>query len=124
MPQFRLQGTAFMGFALASRCPFLEYALVRRYYQLPSLTSLAVFEASARHLNFARAAAELNVTRGAVSRQIKALEDEVGMPLFNRESDGILLTPEGEDLYAVLPVASAKPPRPCTGSGQASARSR
>ena len=76
--------------------------MVRRYYQLPSLTSLAVFESSARHLNFSRAASELNVTRGAVSRQIKTLEDEVGVPLFNRDGEGILLTPEGEDLYGVL----------------------
>ena len=40
--------------------------MVRRYYDLPSLTTLAVFEASARHLSFKLAAAELNVTPGAV----------------------------------------------------------
>ncbi|TIT59280.1 MAG: LysR family transcriptional regulator, partial [Mesorhizobium sp.] len=53
--------------------------MVRRYYDLPSLTALAVFEASARHLSFKLAAAELNVTPGAVSRQIKAIEDELGV---------------------------------------------
>src|SRR5215475_12139870 len=76
--------------------------MVRRYYDLPSLTALAVFEASARHLSFKLAAAELNVTPGAVSRQIKAIEDELGVPLFARLSTGVALTSAGEDLYRVL----------------------
>lgn len=76
--------------------------MVKRFYNLPSLTALAVFEASARHLSFKLAAAELNVTTGAVSRQIKAVEDEIGVPLFTRSSTGVELTAGGEDLYAVL----------------------
>ena len=48
------------------------------------------------------AAAELNVTPGAVSRQLKALEDELGTPLFHREVSGLRLTSQGEDLYSVL----------------------
>ena len=76
--------------------------MVRRYYDLPSLTALAVFEASARHLSFKLAAAELNVTPGAVSKQIKAIEDELGMPLFVRLGVGVSLTSAGEDLYGVL----------------------
>jgi len=76
--------------------------MVRRYYDLPSLTALAVFEASARHLSFKLAAAELNVTPGAVSKQIKFIEDELGMPLFSRLGAGVSLTTGGEDLYAVL----------------------
>ena len=76
--------------------------MVRRYYDLPSLTALAVFEASARHLSFKLAAAELNVTPGAVSKQIKAIEDELGMPLFVRSGAGVSLTTAGEDLYGVL----------------------
>lgn len=76
--------------------------MVRRYYDLPSLTALAVFEASARHLSFKLAAAELNVTPGAVSKQIKAIEDELGMPLFIRQGAGVSLTNSGEDLYGVL----------------------
>ena len=76
--------------------------MVRRYYNLPSLTSLAVFESCARHMNFKLAAEELNVTRGAISRQIKALEEEAGAPLFHRGSDGVVLTADGEALYAVL----------------------
>ena len=76
--------------------------MVRRYYNLPSLTALAVFEASARHMNFNQAGMELNVTRSAVSRQIKALEAELGVSLFDREAKGVQLTAEGERLYAVL----------------------
>jgi DNA-binding transcriptional LysR family regulator len=77
--------------------------MVRRYYDLPSLTSLAIFEAAARHLSFKRAAAELNITTGAVSKQIKAIEDELGVPLFVRGANvGVSLTPAGEDLYGVL----------------------
>ena len=60
--------------------------MVRRYYDLPSLTALAIFEAAARHLSFKIAAAELNVTPGAISKQIKAIEDELGVPLFVRNS--------------------------------------
>lgn len=76
--------------------------MVRRYYDLPSLTALAIFEASARHLSFKLAAAELNVTPGAVSKQIKAIEDELGVPLFTRLGTGVALTSAGEDLYSVL----------------------
>ncbi len=76
--------------------------MVRRYYNLPSLTALAAFEACARHMSQKLAATELNVTPGAVSRQIKALEDELGTPLFHREASGVSLTPSGEDLYGVL----------------------
>ncbi|MFS8112646.1 LysR substrate-binding domain-containing protein [Rhizobium jaguaris] len=82
--------------------------MVRRFYDLPSLTTLAVFEASARHLSFKLAASELNVTPGAVSRQIKAIEDEVGAPLFVRHAKGVALTPEGEELYSVLASGFSK----------------
>lgn len=76
--------------------------MVRRYYSLPSLTALAAFEASARHMSLKQAASELNVTPGAVSHQIKAVEDEIGVPLFDRKAGGVRLTAEGEQLYAVL----------------------
>ena len=76
--------------------------MVSRYYNLPSLTALAVFEASARHLSFKDAARELNVTPGAVSRQIRILEDEAGTLLFKRVHRGVVLTSSGEDLFAVL----------------------
>ena len=75
---------------------------VRRYYDLPSLTALASFEAAARHLSVKAAAEELNVTPGAVSRQIKALEAELGLALFTRLHRGLALTREGEELAGVL----------------------
>lgn len=76
--------------------------MVRRYYNLPSLTALAAFEASARHVSFKDAARELNVTPGAVSRQIKSLEEEAGTALFERVHRGVVLTPQGEELFGVL----------------------
>ena len=80
----------------------------RQYYNLPPLTALAVFEAAARHLSFKRAAAELGVTPGAVSKQIRVIEDELGTSLFVRLGAGVSLTPAGEDLYGVLSSAFAK----------------
>jgi DNA-binding transcriptional LysR family regulator len=82
--------------------------MVYRYYRLPSLTSLAAFEAAARHRSMHRAAAELNVTPGAVSRQIKALEEELGVPLFRRTPTGLTLTADAEALYAVLSQAFSR----------------
>jgi LysR family transcriptional regulator, glycine cleavage system transcriptional activator len=59
---------------------------------LPPLNALRAFEAAARHLSFTSAAAELNVTQAAVSHQIKALEDRLGLKLFRRVGRGLLLT--------------------------------
>lgn len=74
----------------------------RRFYDLPPFTTLSAFEAAARHLSFKNAAVELSVTPGAVSHQIKALEGELGTPLFRRRHRGVELTPEGEALYETL----------------------
>jgi DNA-binding transcriptional LysR family regulator len=76
--------------------------MVRRHYDLPSLNALAAFEAAARHLSLTRAAAELNVTPGAVSKQVKALEQEIGRPLFLRLHRAIELTPEGHAVFQSL----------------------
>ncbi|RUM06759.1 LysR substrate-binding domain-containing protein [Rhizobium chutanense] len=76
--------------------------MVRRFYGLPSLTALATFEAAARHGNFTLAAAELNVTTGAVSRQIKSIEQEIGVALFVRTGKGVMLTAPAEELYRAL----------------------
>lgn len=65
---------------------------------LPSLDLLPGFEAAARHLSFTKAAAELFITQSAVSRQIKTLEDELGVTLFVRMNRALALTPEGEAL--------------------------
>ncbi|MEC7258453.1 MAG: LysR family transcriptional regulator, partial [Pseudomonadota bacterium] len=51
---------------------------------LPPLTALRAFDAAARHMSFARAADELNVTPAALSFQIKSLEDHFGQPQFHR----------------------------------------
>jgi DNA-binding transcriptional LysR family regulator len=67
---------------------------------LPPLNSLRAFEAAARHLSFTRAAEELNVTQAAVSHQVKALEERIGVKLFRRLTRGLLLT---EDGHALLP---------------------
>lgn len=64
---------------------------------LPSTQALLCFEAAARHQSFTRAAQELALTQGAVSRQVAALEDLVGVPLFRRSQHGMVLTPAGAD---------------------------
>ncbi|HYD65676.1 transcriptional regulator GcvA [Azospirillum sp.] len=64
--------------------------------QLPSLNGLRAFEAAARHLSFTRAAEELNVTQSAVSHQIRALEDRLGVRLFRRLNQTLLLTDAGQ----------------------------
>jgi LysR family glycine cleavage system transcriptional activator len=63
--------------------------------KLPPLNALPSFEAAARHLNFSRAAEELNVTHGAVSRAIKTLEDQLGVLLFERATRSVRLTAVG-----------------------------
>lgn len=72
--------------------------------RLPPLNGLRVFEAAARHMSFTRAAEELNVTQAAVSHQIKALEEQVGLPLFRRLNRALILTEEGQ---ALLPAVRA-----------------
>jgi len=64
---------------------------------LPPLNALKSFEAAARHQSFTRAAHELCVTQGAVSHQVKALEAELGLKLFNRERQGLAITDAGHD---------------------------
>jgi LysR family glycine cleavage system transcriptional activator len=62
------------------------------------LNALRVFEAAARRVSFTAAAEELNITPGAVSRQIKALEAELGVRLFDRFNRAVRLTPAGARL--------------------------
>lgn len=69
---------------------------------LPSLNAVRVFASAARLLSFTAAAEELSVTQGAVSRQIKLLEDQLGQPLFERAGPKLRLTSAGE---YYLPVA-------------------
>src|SRR6201995_6171730 len=65
--------------------------------RLPSLNGLRAFEASARHLSFTQAAAELNVTQTAISHQIRRLEEELGIRLFVRKNRALALTPKARD---------------------------
>jgi LysR family transcriptional regulator, glycine cleavage system transcriptional activator len=67
---------------------------------LPPLSALRAFEAAARHLNFTRAAEELNLTHGAISHQMKALEGQLGVTLFRRERRRLLLTDAGQRFAA------------------------
>lgn len=67
-----------------------------RRYRLPPLDLLEAFEAAARHLSFTRAADELALTQSAVSRQIAALEDSLGVSLFQRLHRALRLTEQGE----------------------------
>jgi LysR family transcriptional regulator, glycine cleavage system transcriptional activator len=61
-------------------------------YRLPPLNALRVFEAAARHLSFKDAAVELHITQAAVSHQVKALEEYLGVELFRRAGRGVQLT--------------------------------
>ncbi len=70
--------------------------------RLPQLSTLRVFEVAARHQNLLRAAEELNVTHGAVSKQVQALEAELGEPLFERRNRGVHLNDRGKWLSAKL----------------------
>ena len=63
--------------------------------RLPPLSALRPFEAAARLESFSRAAEELHLTHGAVSRQVRALEDHVGAALFTRHGKRVSLTPAG-----------------------------
>lgn len=69
---------------------------------LPPLNAVRAFEAASRHLNLSRAAEELGVTQGAISKQVIALEDYIGAQLFNREAGGLSLTNEGGSLKEAI----------------------
>lgn len=69
---------------------------------LPPLNALKSFEAAARHESFTRAAEELSVTQGAVSHQVKALEAELGLRLFHRERQRLVITEAGRQYLLVV----------------------
>jgi len=70
--------------------------------RLPNLATLRAFEAAARHENFSRAAEEIHVTHGAISHQVRALEEELGVELFLRHGKRLAVTPDGERFAAVV----------------------
>ncbi len=69
---------------------------------LPSLAALSVFEAAARHLSFTRAGEELGLTQGAVSRQVAQLEGLLGVPLFERVRQRVMLSAAGSAYLAEI----------------------
>ena len=74
-------------------------------YRFPSLNGLKAFEAAARHMSFKAAAAELGVTSGAISQQVKRLEASLGISLFRRLPQGLLLTREGSEYLPLISQA-------------------
>ena len=75
--------------------------------RLPPLDRLVVFDAAARHLSFTKAAGERFLTQSAVSRQIAALEEDLGAPLFRRKHRALELTDDGARLAAAVADALA-----------------
>jgi LysR family transcriptional regulator, glycine cleavage system transcriptional activator len=73
--------------------------------RLPSLIALRAFEAAARHGHFGKAGGELHVTHSAVSRQIRALEAELGVALFERRNRAVFLTEAGRRLMETARLA-------------------
>src|SRR4051812_3866210 len=72
---------------------------------LPPLDLLKGFEAAARNLSFTKAGRELFLTQSAISRQIKTLEDQLGVQLFRRRHRELLLTEAGQTLYKAVAEA-------------------
>lgn len=72
------------------------------FARLPPLNALRAFEAAARHNSFAKAAEELNVTAAAVSHQVKALEETVGVELFVRHARGLEVTDAGRAAQSLI----------------------
>lgn len=81
---------------------------------LPPLNALRAFEAAARLLSISQAAAELNVTHGAISRQIRLLEDDLGLALFAKDGRGVKLTDSGLRLRESAGEAFARLRETCT----------
>ncbi|HVT50177.1 MAG TPA: transcriptional regulator GcvA [Dongiaceae bacterium] len=74
-------------------------------WQLPPLNPLKAFEAAGRNLSFKRAAAELHVTQAAVSRQVRLLEETLGVKLFQRQHRAVALTAEGREFLGEASAA-------------------
>jgi DNA-binding transcriptional LysR family regulator len=78
---------------------------MRKRNALPALDLLVGFESAARHLSFTKAGEELFLTQSAVSRQIKELEDQLGVVLFQRRHRALALTQAGHQFYAAAAQA-------------------
>ncbi|MBO9474826.1 response regulator [Shimia sp. R10_1] len=88
---------------LAQTGQYIPHAKMKQLKrQLPPLTSLVAFEAAARLGSFTTAAEELNVSREAVSRQIRSLETYLGVKLFDRDANTAAMGPLGQHFYATV----------------------
>lgn len=67
--------------------------------KLPPLTALRFFDMAARYESFVKAAQELHITHSAISRQIRLLEEYLGVALFERRNRAVFLTAEGKLLF-------------------------
>ncbi|MEH6452578.1 MAG: LysR substrate-binding domain-containing protein [Psychromonas sp.] len=76
--------------------------------RLPSTKELQAFLVTANYLNFTLAAKQLNVTQGAVSRQIISLEEQLKVRLFNRHARGLTLSPQGQEFFPLVEQALNK----------------
>jgi LysR family transcriptional regulator, glycine cleavage system transcriptional activator len=76
--------------------------------KLPPLNAVRAFEAAARHVNFTKAAAELHVTHGAISRHIAVLEEWLGVALFVRTASRLVLTESGQRYLADIAPSLAR----------------
>jgi LysR family glycine cleavage system transcriptional activator len=95
--------------------PQLSYCLLRREKnspmgtnELPPLNAIRAFEAAARRGSFVEAAKDLHVTHWAVGKQIRLLEDWLGVPLFERRTRGVALTDHGADLLTDVSAALSR----------------
>ena len=75
---------------------------MRAFKRIPSLKALHAFESAARHCSFTRAAAELSLSQGAISYQVKQLEAGLGAPLFHRHTRRVELTRAGRSLFRAV----------------------
>ncbi len=75
--------------------------------RLPNLNAVRMFDAAAKHLNFRLAAEELNLTQGAVAQQVRRLEADLGLKLFEREARGLALTDVGRTYHGAIRRALA-----------------
>src|SRR3990167_1102842 len=86
------RGSLYTGHAPSARFPFSEAIMLNL-----TLRQLQVFEKAASHLNYSRAAEELYLSQPGVSMQIKQLEENIGLPLFEQMGKKIFLTEAGRD---------------------------
>ena len=77
-------------------------------WRIPSMAALTTFEAAARHMSFTKAAVELHLTQSAVSRQIRALEDSLGVTLFERVRQRLVITEAGRAYAEEVRLALAR----------------